>query len=186
MAAAKEDIKKVLFSEEQIRQRVQELGKQISEDYAGKKVVMIALLKGAAWFATDLSEAIDFPIRLDFMVASSYGSGTESSGTLIIRLDIREDIAGKHVLLVDDIIDSGNTFTCVKRLLEKNHPASIKTVAMCDKRERRAVDIQADYVGFQIPDEFVVGYGLDYAGDYRNLPFIGVLKSSVYGRPVED
>jgi len=184
--ASKDDIKKILLTEEQIQARVKELGRQLSADYAGKKVVIIALLKGAAWFATDLSEAMDFPVRMDFMLASSYGNGTTSSGSLVIRLDIREDIAGKHVLLIDDIIDSGLTFANVTSMLESHHPASIKTVAMCDKQERRIGDIQADYVGFKIPDEFVVGYGLDYAGDYRNLPFIGVLKSSVYGRATED
>ncbi len=177
-----EDIKTVLLTEEQIQKRVKELGAQLRKDYAGKKVVMVILLKGAAYFATSLSLAMDMPLRLDFMVASSYGNGSSSSGSVVIRLDVKENIAGKHVLLVDDIIDSGLTFASISRVLETKHPASIKTVAMCDKRERRTNGFEADYVGFRIPDEFVVGYGLDYAGDYRNLPYIGVLKSSVYGR----
>jgi hypoxanthine phosphoribosyltransferase len=178
------DIKEVLLTEEQIQNRVRELGAELTKEYADKKVVMIVLLKGAAYFATDLSAAMDMPVRMDFMVASSYGNGTESSGTLVIRLDVNDNIAGKHVLLVDDIIDSGLTFASMKRLLETKHPASIKTVALCDKSERRQNGFQADYVGFKVPDEFVVGYGLDYAGDYRNLPYIGILKSSVYGRTI--
>jgi hypoxanthine phosphoribosyltransferase len=119
---------------------------------------------------------------MEFMVASSYGDGTTTSGSVAVRLDVKDDIAGMHVLLVDDIIDTGLTFARVKTLLETKKPASIKTVAMCDKEDRRQNGLEADYVGFTIPDEFVVGYGLDYAGDYRNLPFIGVLKPAVYAR----
>ena len=171
-----EDIKAILISEEQIKKRVQELGEQLSGEYAGKQVIMICLLKGAAYFACDLSRA------MSFMVASSYGDGTTTSGSVAVRLDVKDDIAGMHVLLVDDIIDTGLTFARVKTLLETKKPASIKTVAMCDKEDRRQNGLEADYVGFTIPDEFVVGYGLDYAGDYRNLPFIGVLKPVVYAR----
>lgn len=176
------DIKKVLLTKEEIDARVSEMGQQITEDYAGKDLVVIILLKGAAWFATDLTRAIDLPLRVDFMVASSYGDGTSTSGSVKVRLDINENINGKHVLLIDDIIDSGVTFAAISNMLKLQKPASLKTVALCDKADRRINGLEADYVGFKIPDEFVVGYGLDYAGDYRNLPFIGILKSSVYAR----
>lgn len=176
------DIKKVLLTKEQIEQRVAELGKQITADYAGKDLIVVVLLKGAAWFATDLTRAIDLPLRVDFMVASSYGNGTSTSGSVKVKLDISDDIAGKDVLVIDDIIDSGVTFASISNMLRQQRPASLKTVALCDKAERRINGLDADYVGFQIPDEFVVGYGLDYAGDYRNLPYIGILKNSVYAR----
>lgn len=177
-----EDIKKVLLTKEEIDVRVQELGKQISEDYAGKDLLVIVLLKGAAWFATDLTRAIDGHVRVEFMVASSYGNGTSTSGNVTVRLDVKEDIGGKHVLIVDDIIDSGITFAAISDMLRQRKPATLKTCALCDKAERRVNGLDADYVGFKIPDEFVVGYGLDYAGDYRNLPYIGILKPSVYVR----
>ncbi len=176
------DIKQVLLTKEQIEQRVAEMGKQITADYQGKELVVVVLLKGAAWFATDLTRAIDLPLRVDFMVASSYGNGTSTTGNVKVKLDISENIAGKHVLLIDDIIDSGVTFAAISDMLRLNKPASLKTVALCDKAERRINGMEADYVGFKIPDEFVVGFGLDYAGDYRNLPYIGVLKPSVYAR----
>lgn len=178
--ALNEDIKTVLLTEEQIHQRVAELGAQLTKEYAGRKVVMICLLKGAAYFACDLSRAIDMPVRMEFMVASSYGNGTHTSGSVAVHLDVRDNIAGKDVLLVDDIIDSGLTFARVKELLKTKNPASIKTVAMCDKKARRQNGMEADYVGFEIPDEFVVGYGLDYAEKYRNLPYIGILKPEIY------
>ena len=177
-----EDIKDILLNKEQIEQRIQELGAEITKDYAGKDVVVVVLLKGAAWFATDLTRAIDLPLRIDFMVASSYGNGTSTSGTVKVKLDLSEDITNKHVLLVDDIIDSGVTFAAISDMLRQHKPASLKTIALCDKAERRINGLDADYVGFNIPDEFVVGFGLDYAGNYRNLPFIGVLKPSVYAR----
>lgn len=177
-----EDIKAVLLTEEQIQQRVKELGAQITADYKGKDIIVICLLKGAAWFVTDLTRALDLKVRVDFMVASSYGNGTVTSGNVKVSLDIKENIEGKHVIVVDDIIDSGVTFAAISDMLKTRNPASLKTVAMCDKAERRINGLNADYVGFKIPDEFVVGYGLDYAGDYRNLPFIGVLKSAVYAR----
>ena len=177
-----DDIKKVLLTKEQIEQRVAELGKQITADYQGKDLIVVVLLKGAAWFATDLTRAIDLPLRVDFMVASSYGNGTSTTGNVKVKLDISENIAGKHVLVIDDIIDSGVTFAAISDMLRQNKPASLKTVALCDKADRRVNGMEADYVGFKIPDEFVVGFGLDYAGDYRNLPYIGVLKPSVYAR----
>lgn len=177
-----DDIKKVLLTKEQIEQRVAEMGKQITADYQGKDLIVVVLLKGAAWFATDLTRAIDLPLRVDFMVASSYGNGTSTTGNVKVKLDISENIAGKHVLLIDDIIDSGVTFAAISDMLCQNKPASLKTVALCDKADRRVNGMEADYVGFKIPDEFVVGFGLDYAGDYRNLPYIGVLKPAVYAR----
>lgn len=177
-----DDIKQVLLTKEQIEQRVAEMGKQITADYQGKALIVVVLLKGAAWFATDLTRAIDLPLRVDFMVASSYGNGTSTTGNVKVKLDISENIAGKHVLLIDDIIDSGVTFAAISDMLCQNKPASLKTVALCDKADRRVNGMEADYVGFKIPDEFVVGFGLDYAGDYRNLPYIGVLKPAVYAR----
>lgn len=176
------DIKQVLLTKEQIAKRVEEMGKQITADYKGKDLIVVVLLKGAAWFATDLTRAIDLPLRVDFMVASSYGNGTSTTGNVKVKLDVSENIAGKHVLLIDDIIDSGVTFAAISDMLRQNKPASLKTVALCDKAERRINGMEADYVGFKIPDEFVVGFGLDYAGDYRNLPYIGVLKPAVYAR----
>ena len=176
------DIKQVLLTKEQIAKRVEEMGKQITADYKGKDLIVVVLLKGAAWFATDLTRAIDLPLRVDFMVASSYGNGTSTTGNVKVKLDVSENIAGKHVLLIDDIIDSGVTFAAISDMLRQNKPSSLKTVALCDKAERRINGMEADYVGFKIPDEFVVGFGLDYAGDYRNLPYIGVLKPSVYAR----
>lgn len=177
-----EDISKILLSEEEIQKRIRELGAQLTQDYAGKEVVVIALLKGAVYFATDLTLALDMPVRIDFMVASSYGNATNSCGNVSVKLDVSEKLAGRHVLLVDDIIDTGLTLEAVSRMLQEHKPASIKTAVLCDKAERRVNGKCADYVGFCIPDEFVVGYGLDYAGDYRNLPYIGVLKSCVYAR----
>ena len=176
------DIKQVLLTKEQIAKRVEEMGKQITADYKGKDLIVVVLLKGAAWFATDLTRTIDLPLRVDFMVASSYGNGTSTTGNVKVKLDVSENIAGKHVLLIDDIIDSGVTFAAISDMLRQNKPASLKTVALCDKAERRINGMEADYVGFKIPDEFVVGFGLDYAGDYRNLPYIGVLKPAVYAR----
>lgn len=177
-----EDIKKVLLTKEEIDARVQEMGKELTQEYADKDLVVVVLLKGAAWFATDLTRAIDLPVRVEFMSASSYGNGTTTSGNVTIRLDIKDSIEGKHVLVVDDIIDSGITFAAISDMLRQRKPASLKTCALCDKAERRVNGLDADYVGFKIPDEFVVGYGLDYAGDYRNLPYIGILKPAVYAR----
>jgi len=175
-----ENIKKILLTEEQIAARVKELGAELTAECQGKDVVVVALLKGCAWFVADLTRAMDIPLRVEFMVASSYGDGTETSGKVNVKLDIGSSIEGKHVLLVDDIIDSGVTFAAISDLLKERKPASLKTVALCDKAERRVNGLDADYVGFVIPDEFVVGYGLDYAQDYRNLPYIAVLDPKAY------
>ena len=182
MVSYENDIKKILFSAEEIQARVQELGAKITSDYQGKKLVVIGLLEGAAWFVTDLTRSVNLPMRIDFMVASSYGNGTETSGAVKVKLDVTEDLRGKDVLVVDDIIDSGVTFAAIVKILGTHGCNSIKTCALCDKAERRVNGFECDYVGFHIPDEFIVGYGLDYAGDYRNLPFIGVLRSRVYAR----
>ena len=176
----KENVKEILLTEEQIAARVKELGEQLTAEYQGKELVVVALLKGCAWFVTDLTRAMDLPMRVDFMVASSYGDGTTTSGKVNVKLDLSCDIEGKHVLLVDDIIDSGVTFAAISDMLKERKPASLKTVALCDKAARRINGLDADYVGFVIPDAFIVGYGLDYAQEYRNLPYIGVLDPKVY------
>lgn len=176
------DIKEVLFTEEAIRERVKELGAQITKDYAGQQLVVVSLLKGAVYFTAELTKALDLPVRLDFMISSSYGNATTSAGSINVSKDIDENIAGKHVLIVDDIIDTGLTLEKIANLLESRNPLSVKTAVLLDKGSRRVNGLDADYVGFEIPDEFVVGYGLDFAGDYRHLPLIGILKPSVFAK----
>lgn len=176
------DIKQVLFNEEEIRQRVKELGEQITNDYAGQQLVVVSLLKGAVYFTAELTKSIDLPVRLDFMISSSYGNDTVSAGSINVIKDLDEKIAGKHVLIVDDIIDTGLTLEKISKLLEMRNPLSVKTAVLLDKGAKRVNEMNADYVGFAIPDEFVVGYGLDFAGDYRNLPIIGILKPAVFAK----
>lgn len=176
------DIKQVLFNEEEIRQRVKELGEQITNDYAGQQLVVVSLLKGAVYFTAELTKNIDLPVRIDFMISSSYGNDTVSAGSINVIKDLDEKIAGKHVLIVDDIIDTGLTLEKISKLLEMRNPLSVKTAVLLDKGARRVNEMNADYVGFAIPDEFVVGYGLDFAGDYRNLPIIGILKPAVFAK----
>jgi len=175
-----DDIQKVLVSEEELQKRVKELGAQISADYAGKRPVLISVLRGSYIFMADLTRSIDCYATVDFMAVSSYGSGTVSSGQVNIQKDLSEPIEGKDVIVVEDILDSGNTLYYLLDVLQARKPASVKLVTLLDKPERRTKPIQADYVGFTVPDEFVVGYGLDYDELYRNLPYIGVLKPSVY------
>lgn len=177
----KEDILKVLLSEDEIAARVAEIGAQISHDYAGKRLVMVSVLKGSVVFMADLMRAVTVPAEIDFMCVSSYGSGVKTSGVVKIIKDLDNDLAGMDLLLVEDILDSGMTLEYIKKLLLGRNPNSIKICTLLDKPERRKADIVADYKGFEVPDEFVVGYGLDYAEKYRNLPYIGVLKPSVYG-----
>lgn len=177
-----DDIKQVLVSQEEIKKRVEELGQEISTDYQDKELIIIGLLKGAVYFMTDLTRHITTQARIDFMIASSYGSGTISSGTINIKRDIETNIKGKHVLVLDDIIDTGLTLSKITALLRERGAASVKSAVLLDKQERRVGDMKADYVGFDIPDEFVVGYGLDFAGFYRTLPYIGILKPSVYAK----
>ncbi len=176
----KEDILKVLLSENEIAQRVSEIGAQISRDYAGKRLVMVSVLKGSVVFMADLMRAVTVPAEIDFMCVSSYGNGVKTSGVVRIIKDLDNDLAGMDLLLVEDILDSGMTLSYIKKLLLDRNPNSVRICTLLDKPERRKADIVADYKGFDVPDEFVVGYGLDYAEKYRNLPYIGILKPSVY------
>lgn len=180
----KDDIAEVLVSEEAIRARVQELGARISMDYRDKvgskaPLVLVGLLRGAIVFLSDLMRAVDIPIHLDFIGISSYGMSTES-GAVRLVMDLETDIAGRHVVIVEDIVDTGKTLSYLTATLKARHPASLKIAALLDKPGRRQAAIDVDYVGFEIPDKFVVGYGLDFAEGYRNLPFVGVLKEHLY------
>lgn len=166
-----------LISEEKVDERISELGKRISEDYEGKSVHLICILKGGAPFMCELAKRITVPVSFDFMAVSSYGSGTDSSGVVKIVKDLDEPLSGKDVLIVEDIIDTGRTLSHLKKILMARGPKSIKLCTLLDKPERRVVDdVNVEYVGFVIPDEFVVGYGLDYDQKYRNFPYIGVMK----------
>lgn len=167
---------KVLVSEEEVNKRIADLGREISEAYAGKQVHLICVLKGGVFFMCELAKRITVPVTMDFMCVSSYGDGTTSSGVVRIAKDLDESIEGKDVLIVEDIIDSGRTLSYLIDVLKKRNPNSIHLCTLLDKPERRVVDVDVDYVGFNIPDEFVVGYGLDYAQKYRNLPYIGVVE----------
>lgn len=174
------DIEKILVTKEELNEKITEMGKKISEDYNGKDLLMVSVLKGSVVFMADLMRAITIPVTIDFMSVSSYGSGTKSSGVVKIIKDLDSDIAGKDILLIEDILDSGNTLYYLKNMLLNRNPNSIKIATLLDKPERRTADIHADYSGFQIPDKFVVGYGLDFDQKYRNFPEIGVLKPEVY------
>lgn len=178
----KRDILRVLISEEELRAKVTQLGIQITADYAGKSPVFIGVLKGCFVFMADLLRHVDLYCDLDFMAVSSYGSGTSSTGAVKINKDLSRDIEGRDVIIVEDILDSGVTLNYLCGYLERRNPASIKIVTLMDKPARRRADIKADYFGFNVPDEFVVGYGLDYDERYRNLPYIGVLKPEVYSK----
>jgi len=174
------DIQEVLLSEEQIKNRVAELGKLITEEYKGEEVIFVGVLKGCYVFMADLLRNVDLYCDMDFMAVSSYGNGTTTTGAVKITKDLNKDIEGKHLIIVEDILDSGVTLSYLKGYLANRKPASIKIVTLLDKPERRKADIKADYFGFTVPDAFVVGYGLDYAERYRNLPYIGILKPEVY------
>ncbi len=176
------DIKNVLITEEEIKEVIAELGKKITEDYRGKNLFLITVLKGAVVFLGDLMRAIEIPCEIEFMVTSSYGAGTVSSGNVKIVKDIDVPLEDKDVLIVEDILDSGLTLDFLMDLLKNRNPKSIEICTLLDKPSRRVANIEAKYTGRQIPDEFVVGYGLDYDEKYRNLPFIGVLKPEVYAR----
>ena len=167
---------KVLESEEEVDARIEELGKKISEDYAGKQVHLICILKGGVFFMCELAKRITVPVSMDFMSVSSYGDGMKSSGIVKIAKDLDETLEGKDVIIVEDIIDSGKTLYYLMDVLQQRKPNSMKLCTLLDKPERRVVDVKVDYIGFNIPDEFVVGYGLDYAQKYRNLPYIGVVE----------
>lgn len=168
---------RTLIPEDELNQRVRELGRQISEDYQGKEVHVICVLKGAVMFMVDLAKHITVPVTMDFMAVSSYGNETKSSGIVKIIKDLDESIEGKDVIVVEDIIDSGRTLSYLVHLLSERGPNSIKICTLMDKPDRRVVDVDVDYIGFSIPDEFVVGYGLDYNQYYRNLPYIAVVEN---------
>lgn len=174
------DVERVLLSAEEIDNIVKNLGKQISEDYKDKNLLMISVLKGSVVFMADLMRAVTIPCRIDFMAVSSYGSGT-TSGSFKIKKDLDINLEGYDLLIVEDILDSGKTLSHLVDMLSLRNPRSIKICTFLDKPERRVNDITADYSGCTVPDEFVVGYGLDYDEKYRNLPYLGVLKPSVYG-----
>lgn len=174
------DIQEVLFSEEQLARRIEEIAEQINRDYADKEILLVSVLRGSFIFMADLARKITRPCRIDFMSVSSYGKSTTSSGQVQITKDLSEDISGLHVIVIEDILDSGNTLSYLLRILEQRHPASIRLCTLLDKPDRRKVEVAVHYSGFTIPDAFVVGYGLDYAERYRNLPYIGILKPEIY------
>lgn len=174
------DIEKILLSEEEIAAKVRELGGILSEEYKDKNPLVICVLRGGAPFMTDLVRCMPIPLEMDFMAVSSYGASTKSSGVVRIMKDLDTSVEGRHVLVVEDIIDSGLTLSYLIDNLDRRNAASVKVVTLLDKPARRTVDLEPHFSGFQIPDAFVVGYGLDYAEKYRNLPYIGILKPSVY------
>ena len=176
------DIKEEWFDEDQIQDAVKDLGRTISRDYKNKNLLLVGILKGCFVFMADLIRAITIPCAIDFMLVSSYGSGTKSSGAVKIIKDLDLPLENYDVLIVEDILDSGNTLNYVKDILSRRNPKSLKICTMFDKPSRRQVDIQADYVGYEIADKFIVGYGLDYDDRYRNLPYVGVLKPEIYSK----
>lgn len=176
----REDIEKILFTEEEIRTRVHELGRAITRDYEGKDPLFVGILKGSFIFMADLVRCVETQSSIDFMAVSSYGNSTKTTGAVKINKDLSQDIEGRHVVIVEDILDSGVTLSYLTRYLANRNPASMAIATLFDKPARRQADIHADYVGFEVPDAFIVGYGLDYAERYRNLPYIGVLKSEIY------
>ncbi len=175
------DIQEVLFSEQQLADKVAELGARISADYEDKNPLVVSVLKGSYVFMADLTRKITIPCNVDFMAVSSYGAGTKTTGEVQIIKDIGSKIDGRHLIIVEDILDSGVTLSFLMKILKARGAASIRLCTLLSKPERRKVDVPIDYLGFEIPDAFVVGYGLDYAEKYRNLPYIGILKPSVYG-----
>lgn len=175
-----QDIERVLFTEQELKDRVAQIAAQIDQDYAGKEPMLISVLRGSFIFMADLARSITLPCTVDFMAVSSYGAGTTSSGQVKITKDLSESIEGRDIIVVEDILDSGNTLSYLFQLLQARHPASVRLCTLLDKPSRRTKPITADYTGFAVEDLFVVGYGLDYAEKYRNLPYIGVLKPAVY------
>lgn len=175
-----EQISRILFSREELLQRIAELGEEITRDYKGKNLLVLAILKGAVPFMADLIQQIKIPLSYDFMAVSSYGASTTSSGVVRIMKDLERSVEDLHILIVEDIIDTGLTLKYLKENLTARNPQSVKVVTLLDKPDRRKVEVTPDYNGFKIPDEFVVGYGLDFNEQFRNLPYIGVLKPEVY------
>jgi hypoxanthine phosphoribosyltransferase len=174
------DVAEVLITGERIREKVRDIGERITRDYAGEKPLLVGVLRGAVVVMGDLMRCIDLPCEIDFMDISSYGSGTSSSGVVRILKDLEEDVTGRHVLIVEDIVDTGLTLSYLRRSLLAREPASLEICALLAKPSRRRVPLDVKYLGFEVPDEFVVGYGLDYAGAYRNLPDICVLKKEIF------
>ena len=174
------EVKELLLSEEQIQKRVAELGRQITEDYKGKEIVLVGVLKGAIVFFTDLARHIEGDVKMDFISCSSYGSSTVSSGVVRILKDLDRPVEGKHVIVVEDIVDTGTTLSYLLENLQARKAASVRLCSLLNKPDRRKVDVHVEYEGFVIPDEFVIGYGLDYDEKYRQLPYIGILKEEVY------
>lgn len=175
-----QDVESIMFSKEQLQTRIAELAAQLDSEYAGKTPLMVGILKGSVMFYADLLRAMTIPVEMDFMAISSYGAGSKSSGEVKLIKDLDRKIEGRDVIVVEDIIDSGYTLSYLKRMLYSRKPSSVKICALLDKYSRRVVPIEADYKGFDCEDEFVIGFGLDYAERYRNLPYIGILKRSVY------
>lgn len=180
MTALKDDVKEILYNEEQLRIRIKEIGEEISRDYEGKDLMLVGILKGSVPFMADLIKEIPIPCTMDFMAVSSYGNSTSTSGVVRILKDLDFEIENKDVLIVEDIIDSGVTLSYLLDYLKRRKPSSINIACLLNKQERRKVEIAARYIGFDVPDYFLVGYGLDYAEKYRNLPFIGILKEEIY------
>lgn len=174
------DVESLYASEEEIQAMVRKLGEQITRDYEGKEVLFVGVLKGCFMFMADLVRACDVMCKVDFMVVSSYNDGTVSTGAVQIVKDLSENIEGRHVVIVEDILDSGNTLNYLVRYMNERKPASVRIVTLMDKPDRRRAPVKADYVGFTVPDAFMVGYGLDYQQRYRNLPYIGILKPEIY------
>lgn len=186
MGVLDKDIQKVLLTERDIGKVITKLGRQISEDYKDKDLLMVSVLKGSVITMADLMRAVTIPCCVDFMVVSSYGAGTESSGEVRILKDLDMPLENRELLLVEDILDSGKTLSYLRDILQRRNPRSVKICALLDKPERRATPIEADYCGIKIPNAFVVGYGLDYNEKYRNLPYVGILKESVYSTITEE
>lgn len=174
------DIKEVLLNEEVIKEKIKALGAQITEDYKGKDLILLGILKGSVMFMSDLMKEINLPCKMDFMAVSSYGDATQSSGIVKIIKDLDFEIKDKHILIIEDIIDTGITLKYLMKYLSARNPSSLEIVCLLNKPERRKEQLDVKYLGFDVPDHFLVGYGLDYAETYRNLPYIGILKESVY------
>ncbi len=176
----RDDMKAILYTKEEVAERIRQLGAQLTADYKGEDPILVGVLRGSFIFMADLVRCIETPLELDFVAASSYGTWAVSTGQVDLRLDLEKDIIGRHVIVVEDILDTGRTLSKLVDELKKRHPASLKLCVLLDKPERRVAQIEADYVGFTVPDEFVVGCGLDFNQKYRQLPYIGILKPSVY------
>lgn len=174
------DVESILVSEAEINENISKIAQQLNKDLNGEPLLVVIILKGSTPFAMDLIRKLDMPVEIDFMQVSSYGKSTSSNGFINVKKDLEQDVTGKNVLIVEDIIDSGNTLFKIKTLFQSRNAKSVRICTMLDKPSRRVVDVTVDYVGKEIPDEFAVGYGLDYNEQYRNLPYIGVLKRSVY------